>query len=259
MSRGFITLHRKMTESAWYGKPEYVAVWIHLLMRANHKDRDVMVGNQVIKLKRGQFVSGRKALSKEIGLTENKLRTILSCFKNAQQINQQSSSKYSVFTVLNYDEYQSSNQQINQQTTSKPPANHQQTTTDNNVNNENNVKNRGGDKSSPPPASKKTQLKTYLKNCEQSDVDPIPGDSIVFKNADKLELPYEFVLVGWEHFKNHWLSKNACKADWVATFNNCLKADGYGAYQRNSQSEWYLTTKGKNTQILINSNSGANQ
>ena len=97
-----------------------------------------------------------------------------------------------------------------------------------------NLKEGGDDKPSPRPATKKTQLKTYLKNCEEIGVDPIPEDSIVFRNADTLQLPYEFVLVGWEHFKNHWLSKTAAKVDWVATFNNCLKADGYGAYQRNS-------------------------
>ena len=142
MSAGWIKLHRKMTKSAWYSKPEYVATWVHLLMRANHKDGEWMCGNQIVKIKRGQFASGRKQLSAEIGITENKLRAIIHHFKTNQQLHQQAFSKYSVFTVLNYDDYQDSNQKNNQQTTSKPPANHQQPTTNKNDKNDKEVKER---------------------------------------------------------------------------------------------------------------------
>jgi len=136
VSAGWIKLHRKMTNSVWYSKPEYVATWVHLLMRANHKDGEWMCGNQIVKIKRGQFASGRKQLSREIGITENKLRAIINHFKTNQQLHQQAFSKYSVFTVLNYDDYQESNQQI----TSKPPANHQQLTTNKNDKNDKEVK-----------------------------------------------------------------------------------------------------------------------
>jgi len=105
-------------------------------MRANHKDGEWMCGNQIVKIKRGQFASGRKQLSREIGITENKLRAIINHFKTNQQLHQQAFSKYSVFTVLNYDDYQESNQQI----TSKPPANHQQLTTNKNDKNDKEVK-----------------------------------------------------------------------------------------------------------------------
>ena len=135
---GWITLHRKITKSVWYGKPDYIAAWIHILLKANHKPAQVMMNNQIISLKRGQFISGRKVLSKEIGISEQKIRTILKVFKSCHQINQQPYSKFSVFTVLNYDEYQT----INQQITNKQPTTNQQPTTNNNDNNDNNDKDK---------------------------------------------------------------------------------------------------------------------
>ena len=102
------------------------------------------------------------------------------------------------------------------------------------------------------PHSKRMALKTYIANCDKQNTDPIPKDSIVFENAEKLGLPYDFVLVAWERFKDHWIENKpaATKTDWIATFNNCLKGDGYGAYHRGDEG-FYMTTKGKNTKLLM--------
>ena len=91
-------------------------------------------------------------------------------------------------------------------------------------------------------------LKSYLEKCKSENVEAIPIDSVVFRNADKIGLPHEFVNVAWFCFKSFWLEGKplSAKSNWLIAFNNCLTNDGYGSYRKNQQGEFYLTTKGKN-------------
>ncbi len=146
--KGWITLHRKIIDSSWYGNPEYMALFVHMLLRANHKPREVIIGNQTIKVGRGQFVSGRKKLSVETGVQESKVTRILKVFKSEQQIEQQSFTKFSLFSIVNYDLYQSGEHQVEQQMNNKRTTDEQQMNTNNNVNNEN--KKEGAAKTSNP-------------------------------------------------------------------------------------------------------------
>ena len=103
-------------------------------------------------------------------------------------------------------------------------------------------------KACKPKKKNHTTLKTYLNNCKAENVEAIPLDSIVFKNAGKIGLSNEFVNVAWFCFKAYWIEDKprSTKADWLIAFNNCLTGDGYGTYRKNQQGEFYLTTKGKN-------------
>ena len=175
MSTGFITLHRKITHTSWYGRPEYVALFIHLLMRANHKERTVVIGNQSIVVKRGQFIAGRKSLSAESGVQESKVNRIINVFKSEQQIEQQAFSKFSLYSITNYDSYQSGEQQIEQQMNSKRTADEQQMNTNNNVNNVNNVNNTS------KPAKKSTgeaiKVLEYLNKKAGSNFKPVDANT----------------------------------------------------------------------------------
>jgi hypothetical protein len=132
-----------------------------MLLRANHKENKVTIGNQVIKLKRGQFVSGRKKISQDTGVQESKVTRILSVFKNEQQVEQQSFSKFSLFSMVNYDKYQSFEQQSDVKVNSKRTADEQQMNTDNNVNNVNKLK-EGADAPSKPAPRKPSFIKPSL-------------------------------------------------------------------------------------------------
>lgn len=101
--------------------------------------------------------------------------------------------------------------------------------------------------------TKKITLDEYREQCKTDGVKAIPDDCIVFKNAEDLNLPSEMVLAAWECFCDHWTDNtksNAKKIDWLKAFNNCIKDDGYGAYKRNRDGEFYLTTKGQNALAL---------
>ena len=129
MNRGYISLWRKFQDSLIYNDSQAVHLWIHLLLKATHKEINLLVGGIKVNLKVGQLLTGRKSLSKETGINESKINRILKLLKNEQLIEQQTTNKYSIITVLNWDLYQTGEQQTEQQVNSKRTANEQQVNT----------------------------------------------------------------------------------------------------------------------------------
>ena len=133
---GWIKLHRKILDNPIVCKDsDYLAVWIYLLLKASHDTYQAMFKGEKIELKPGQLITGRIKIANDLSVNESKVKRILFCFKKEHQIDQQSSNKNSLITVLNWELYQKSDQQNDQQMTSKRPANDQQMTTNKNVKN----------------------------------------------------------------------------------------------------------------------------
>lgn len=116
----FAIFFRKIFDWEWYTDSKTFHLFFHCVLRANHEPNSY----QGIPLKRGQFVTGRKKLSVETGLSEQEVRTILKRLKSTNEITIQSNHRNSIITVNNYDEYQSFyrkkrkiNQQINREIT----------------------------------------------------------------------------------------------------------------------------------------------
>jgi len=104
---GYIKSYRSTIKKGWYTKSDYFHLWHHLLYKATHKEKEVMFAGKNIKLKPGQFITGRKTLESETGISESKITRILLFFeKNANQIEQQTSNKNRLVTILNWDLYQ---------------------------------------------------------------------------------------------------------------------------------------------------------
>lgn len=134
---GWISLYRKFTEWEWYTDANTMRVFLHLLLKANHKD-----GNwQGKTIKRGQVVTGRKSLSNELKISEQAIRTSLNKLKITNEITIETTNKFSIITIEKYDVYQDNqkenNQQKDQQATNEQPTSNQQLTTNNNNNNNN--------------------------------------------------------------------------------------------------------------------------
>jgi hypothetical protein len=133
IDQGWITIHRKIKDSAIYRDSQAVHLWIHLLLSANHKENKTLIGNKVVEIKRGQILTGRKSLSAATGINEHKIDRLLKLFETCEQIKQQTFSKYRIVSIVNYDSHQSSEQQVS----SISAASEQQVSTNNNANNEN--------------------------------------------------------------------------------------------------------------------------
>lgn len=127
---GWIKLHRKMWQNPVVTKDsDHLAVWIYLLTHATHQEHDTLWKGMRITLRPGQLITGRKKLSSETRIEQHKIDRILKHFKNEQQIEQQTSNKGSLISILAWDKYQISEQQNEKQVSNKRATSEQQVST----------------------------------------------------------------------------------------------------------------------------------
>lgn len=102
----YIYLHRKITKSAVWENESLLKIWIWCLVRASYKDRQVVIGNQIVELKPGEFVTGRNAASEELKMKGTSLWKRLKALEKLGNISIKSNNKFSVITVANWAFYQ---------------------------------------------------------------------------------------------------------------------------------------------------------
>jgi uncharacterized phage protein (TIGR02220 family) len=129
----YIKVYRRALDAGWLKNPFLWTFFSYCLLKASYVERCVWHGTQKVHLCPGQFIFGRKAATKEIGLSERQIRTCMAKLVEAKTIAVKSTSKYSVVTVINWEHYQGTVDESDQQATSKRPASDQQVTTNNKV------------------------------------------------------------------------------------------------------------------------------
>lgn len=151
MHNGWIKLHRKILKNPVVCKDsDYMAVWMYLLLNATSKSMDIDFGGKVITLNPGQLVTGRKAIGSQFRINDSKVERILKRLETEQQIEQQSTSRGRLITILSWSKYQSTEQQIEQRANNHRTTSEQQVNTNKNVKEREKVKNVKEDIYSPP-------------------------------------------------------------------------------------------------------------
>lgn len=112
---GYIKLHRKMLENPIICKDgDTMAIWVYLLMNATYKPYDVLFKGKRITLQPGQLLTGIKSISSRLGISTSKVQRTLNLFESEKQLINNTSNKNRLITILNWDKYQASdNQMIN--------------------------------------------------------------------------------------------------------------------------------------------------
>lgn len=116
---GFIKLHRKLLAWEWYSDVNVRVLFLHCLLRANHKPEKWLGVNLEI----GQFATSIGHLAKECGLSEQQTRTALNKLKSTSEITYTSTSRYSIITINNWKSYQTNNTPNNKQITNEQQTN----------------------------------------------------------------------------------------------------------------------------------------
>lgn len=106
MSSGWIKLHRKLLDKGYYKNSQYVHLWVHLLLLANHKEHEFMHDGKIFLIKEGQLLTGRKQLVNATGIPATTIERILNMLESEHQIGQQKTSKYRIITILNWKDHQ---------------------------------------------------------------------------------------------------------------------------------------------------------
>jgi hypothetical protein len=127
---GWIKLHRQITDWEWYDDHNTFRLFMHLLLKANHKERSY----RGVKIEVGCVMTGRELLSKETGLSVQQIRTCLERLKSTNEITIKSNKQGTIIQVVKYKDYQVT---TNESTTNQPTSN-QQVTTNKNVKKEKN-------------------------------------------------------------------------------------------------------------------------
>ena len=99
MNKQLIKLYRKIMKSPIWENEKALKIWIWCLLKATHEEREQLVGQQVVELKKGQFVFGRKKASDELQMNEN---TIYRYIKLLEKIRNDNSKKQQQIHSYNY-------------------------------------------------------------------------------------------------------------------------------------------------------------
>lgn len=157
MQQGWISLHRKILEHPFFQEKRSFSkfeAWIDLLLLANHKDNKFILGNELIEVERGSFITSELKLMDRWGWSKTKVRSFLKLLENDSMIVKKSDTKKTTITLCNYNDYQESETTKEPQKNRKETAREPQKDTNNNVNNDNNVNNEN--KKDSPRKSKPT-------------------------------------------------------------------------------------------------------
>ena len=132
---GFIYLDRKIIDWEWYTDINVCRLFIHILLLASWEDKPWR--GQIIK--RGQLITSIPSLCAGTALTPREVRTGLEKLQSTHEIDRQTTNKYSVITVLNYDKYQNSDRQTTDKRQAQRQSNDSLTTASEEIKNINNI------------------------------------------------------------------------------------------------------------------------
>ena len=169
---GFIKLHRQLLDWEWYKDLPVRILFEHCLLRANYKTKNW----QGIVIEVGSFVTSYDNLAFETGLTVQQVRTAIKKLKSTGEITTNSTNKFTLITVVNWEEYQvkevyptsnlTRSATNEQQTNNKRITNKQQS----NNNNVRKIKNDNKDKNINNARARSTPYYVFNPNdCENSE------------------------------------------------------------------------------------------
>lgn len=150
MKQGWVSVYRQIQEHwIWQDKPfSRGQAWIDMILLANHEDNKFLLGNEVVSVKPGSFITSEVKLAERWGWSKTKVRSFLRLLQNDSMIVKKADQKKTTITIENYSVYQ------NPETIKKPVKNRKETdkkpprdtnNNDNNDNNENNENNKYND------------------------------------------------------------------------------------------------------------------
>lgn len=132
--QGWVKIHRQLLEWEWYDDINVTRLFLHILLKANHKSKNYK--GELIQI--GEHLTSREILANETGLTIRQVRTALTKLKTTNEVTIKASSQGTKIQVVNYEKYQVTTNEM----TAKRPATDQQATSNKNVKNEKKKKNK---------------------------------------------------------------------------------------------------------------------
>lgn len=214
--KSYIKLFRKILNSPIFENEKALKVWIWCLVKATHKEKEQLVGKQIVYLEKGQFVTGRKRASEELKMNDRTIYDYFKLLEKLQMIRINSNNKFSVITVEKWEDYQVEELSIQQQDNNNATTTQQQRNTNKNIKNIKNDKNilyipASEEKSSPASAKANKHKHGEYKNVllKDKELQSLKGE---YENWEEL-IKYldEYIEMKGYKAKSHYL----CIKKWV--------------------------------------------
>lgn len=229
MDEGYIKLFRSMTSWEWYQDSNTKVVFLHLLLNANLEETRYM--NHVIP--KGGLVIGRKRLAADLGITERAVRTALKHLKMTNEVTIESTNRFSIVTIVNWEKYQINPKRVTNKTTNevtnKRPTSDQQVTTEKEYKNKElkNIKEEIH-KEEISINSYEVVQELFNKTC----IFFKPCSVITKTRSDKLkkllnQFSIENIRVVFEKANNSAFLQGKNEYGWVATFDWLIEIDNF--------------------------------
>ena len=124
---GWVKIHRQILEWEWYDDINTCRLFLHLLIKANHKERNYK--GKIVNV--GELLTGLDRLSAETKLSVQQIRTSLNKLKSTNDLTINSTSQGTIIKVVNYEKYQV----VTSEPTDEQQTDNKQITTNKNVKN----------------------------------------------------------------------------------------------------------------------------
>lgn len=102
----FVKLHRQLKDSKYYYKPDYLAIWIEILLSVNHINQERNLRWDKIILNPWEWIFFQKEISNKFWIPLTTVNRVLKCFENDWQLEIIWTSKYTIIKLLNWSKYQ---------------------------------------------------------------------------------------------------------------------------------------------------------
>jgi DnaD/phage-associated family protein len=158
LQHGFIKLHRKIQDHWIYQEKRKFSryeAWLDMLMMANHKDNKFLLGNELVEVEKGSFITSELKLMERWDWGKGKLRTFLEMLENDGMIVKKSDRKKTTITICNYCVYH------HFETENGPQADHERTTSGPSADTNKNVKKDKKEKNKSINSNITSQITTF--------------------------------------------------------------------------------------------------
>lgn len=106
MSEGWIKLHRSIRKNWIWEDPQKLRWWLDILLQANHQERKILIGNEVVLIERGSFHTSTIKLSERWQVDRKTVKRFLNLLQKDNMISLKTSKKGTTLKISNYKDYQ---------------------------------------------------------------------------------------------------------------------------------------------------------
>lgn len=186
MDEGWIKLHRAIRKNWIWEDPLKLKWWLDILLQANHQERKILIGNEIVLIERGSFHTSTIKLSERWKVDRKTVKRFLDLLQKDNMITLKTSKKGTTLKISNYKDYQA----VSEPKKDNEEDNDRDNSEDNEVPTEGTT--IGTDKSQISPNKVDTNKnEEELKN-ENNDKEGEEGEEITHPSPPPLSIPTKY-------------------------------------------------------------------